>query len=187
MAAEAPAQPTREAVAAPAHGSGGLPQLRYEYWPGQIVWLLIIFAVLYAILSKVFLPRVGRTMEARDERIAGDMAEARRLRDQAEVEARAAEAEMAEARARAQKTATDAKARAAADAAQRQGVLEAELNEKLSAAEARIRTSRDEAMSHVRTIAGETAAAIAGKLTGQAASGAEVEAALSGLAPAATR
>jgi F-type H+-transporting ATPase subunit b len=176
------AGPHTETTQAAGHEAGGLPQLRYEYWPGQIVWLLIIFAVLYVLLSKVFLPKVGGTMAARDQRIAGDMAEARALRDQAETEARAAEAEMAEARARAMKTATDAKARSAAEAAERQGALEAELGEKLAAAEAGIRASRDRAMGQVRGIALDTAAAIAEKLTGRAASAAEVEQALAGAA-----
>jgi F-type H+-transporting ATPase subunit b len=157
---------------------GGLPQLRYEYWPGQIAWLLVIFAVLYVLLSKVFLPRVGGAMDARDQKIAGDMGEARALRDQAEVEAKAAESEMNEARAKAGRTAAEAKARSAAEAAERQGALEAELNEKLAAAEARIRASRDEAMGQVRGIAAETAAAIAEKLTGKPASAAEIDRAL---------
>ena len=157
---------------------GGLPQLRYEYWPGQIVWMLIVFAVLYAVLAKVFLPKVGATMAARADRIAGDMDAARALRDQAQAEAAAAEAEIAEARARSLKTAADAKAKAAAEAAERQGALETELNAKLGEAEARIRVSRDAAMLHVRSVAAETAAVITEKLTGKAADAAEVEAAL---------
>jgi F-type H+-transporting ATPase subunit b len=169
---------TTETTAAAGHESGGLPQLRYEYWPGQIVWLLIIFAVLYVLLSKVFLPKVGGTMEAREQRIANDMEEARALRDQAEAEARAAEAEMADARSRASKTAADAKAKAAAEAAERQQALEVELGAKLSQAEASIRASRDQAMSQVKGIAAEAAAAITEKLTGEAASPADVEAAL---------
>jgi F-type H+-transporting ATPase subunit b len=170
-------QTTTETTQAPEH-QGGLPQLRYEYWPGQIVWLLIIFAVLYTVLAKVFLPKVGGTMLARDQRITGDMDEARRLRDQAEAEARAAEAEMNEARARAARTAAEAKARSAAEAAERQAALEAQLGEKLAAAEASIRAARDQAMGHVQAIAADTAASIAEKLTGQAASTAELEQAL---------
>jgi F-type H+-transporting ATPase subunit b len=176
----APARPagqTTETTQAPGHSSG-LPQLRYGDWPGQIVWLLIIFVVLYLLLARVFLPRVGGTMEARDQRIAGDMEEARALRDQAEAEARAAEAEMAEARSRAARTAAEAKARSAAEAAERQALLEAELGKKLAAAEASIRTARDQAMGQVHGIAADTATAIAEKLTGQAASPAELEQAL---------
>ena len=164
----------------PPHGqeSGGLPQLQFQHWGGQIVWLLLIFAVLFAVLSKVLLPRIGGAIETRGAKIAGDIADARRLKDEAEVQARAAAAEVAEARAKAQKTAADAKAVASAAAAERQAKEEAVLAEKLAAAEARIQIARDEAMSHVRTVALETAGAIVEKLTGKAASAAELKASL---------
>ena len=174
MAAE---HTTHEGTAEPAH-EGGLPQLRYEYWPGQIVWMLIVFAVLYTVLAKVFLPKVGSTMLARADRIASDMDSARTLRDQAHAEAEAAAAEIAAARARALKTATDAKAKAAAEAAERQGALETSLNAKLAEAEGRIRASRDLAMGSVRQVAGDTAALTTEKLTGKAADAAEIEAAM---------
>jgi F-type H+-transporting ATPase subunit b len=167
---------THEGTAEPAHQSG-LPQLRYEYWPGQIVWLLVIFTVLYVLLSKVFLPKVGGTLLARADRIASDMDAARALRDQAQAESEAAANEMTEARARARKTAADAKAKATAEAVRRQAALESELNARLAEAETRIRASRDVAMGQVRGVAAEIAATIAERLTGVAADPAEVEAA----------
>jgi F-type H+-transporting ATPase subunit b len=171
---------TVETTEAP-HGqesSGGLPQLQFQHWGGQIVWLLLIFAVLYAVLSKALLPRVSGAIDERGAKIAGDIADARRLKDEAEVQARAAAAEVAEARAKAQKTAADAKAKASAEAAERQAKEEAVLAEKLSAAEARIQVARDEAMGHVRAVASETAGAIVEKLTGKAASAVELKASL---------
>lgn len=169
---------TVETTESPKHESSGLPQLQFEHWGGQIVWLLLIFAVLFAVLSKVLLPRVSGAIETRGAKIAGDIADARRLKDEAEVQARAAAAEVAEARAKAQKTAADAKAVASAAAAERQAKEEAVLAEKLAAAETRIQVARDEAMAHVREVASETASAIVEKLTGKAASAAELKASL---------
>jgi F-type H+-transporting ATPase subunit b len=171
-------QGTVETTETPKHESSGLPQLQFEHWGGQIVWLLLIFAVLFAVLSKVLLPRVSGAIETRGAKIAGDIADARRLKDEAEVQARAAAAEVAEARAKAQKTAADAKAKASAEAAERQAKEEAVLAEKLATAEARIQAARDEAMGHVRAVASETASAIVEKLTGKAASAAELKASL---------
>jgi F-type H+-transporting ATPase subunit b len=159
-------------------GGGGLPQLQFEHWGGQIVWLLFIFAVLYVVLSKVLLPRVSGAIDERGGKIAGDIADARRMKDEAEAQARAAAAEVAEARAKAQKTAADAKAKASAEAAERQAKEEAVLAEKLAAAEASIQSARDAAMSQVRVVAQETAGAIVEKLTGKAATAAELKSAL---------
>lgn len=173
---------TTESTEHPAEGSGGLPQFNAVWWPGQMVWFLIVFAVVFALMAKVFVPRVGGTITEREERISGDIARARTLKEQAENQAAAADAEIAQARAQAQKLASEAKARAQAEAAERQAAEEAKLAETLAQAETSIREARDQAMTQVRTIAVETAQAIVAKLSGQAASTAEIEAALSGRA-----
>ncbi len=143
-----------------------MPQLDPTWWAGQIVWLLVIFAVLYGVLAKVLLPKLGRAIDERESKISGDIADARRLKLEAEAQAKAAEAELADARAKAQRTAAEAKAQAAANATERQGVEEAKLNARLTTAEAEIRAARDQAMTNVSAIAVETAQAIVEKLTG---------------------
>jgi F-type H+-transporting ATPase subunit b len=119
------------------------------------------------VLTKVLLPKVGRAIDEREGKIAGDIADARRLKEEAEAQAQAAAAELAEARAKAHKTAADAKAKATANAAERQSVEEAKLNARLATAEAEIRAARDQAMGNVSAIAVETAQAIVEKLTGE--------------------
>jgi F-type H+-transporting ATPase subunit b len=163
-------------------GAGGLPQFDASWWPGEMVWFLIIFVVVFALMAKVFAPRVGGTIAEREERISGDIARARMLKEQAEAQAAAADAEIAQARAQGQKLASEAKARAQAEAAARQAAEEAKLNETLGKAEASIRESRDRAMGQVGAIAAETAQAIVAKLSGQAASTAEIQSALAGRA-----
>ena len=164
------------------HGAGGLPQFDLAQWPGQIVWALLLFVVLYILFAKVFVPRVGGTIEAREDKIAGDIGDARRLRDEAQAQAAAAAEEMNQARARAHKVASDAKAEAKAATATRQAEEDAKLGEVMKTAEARIAEARAEAMSHVRAIAADTAGAMIERLTGAAASPAEVEHALAGQA-----
>ena len=158
--------------------SGGLPQFDPTWWGGQIVWLALIFLVLYLALSKVLLPKLGKTIDEREGKISGDIADARRLKQEAESQAAAAEAELADARSKAQKTASDAKAKAAASAAERQQAEEAKLNARLATAEAEIRAARDQAMSNVSAIAVETAQAIVEKLTGDKVTKTAVKAAV---------
>jgi F-type H+-transporting ATPase subunit b len=157
-----------------------MPQLDPTWWAGQAFWLLVIFAVLYGVLWKVLLPKVGGTIDAREGKIAGDIADARRLKQEAEAQAAQAQVEMNEARAKAQKLGSDAKAKSAAQAAERQKAEETKLNERLAVAEGEIRAARDQAMTNVRGIAVETAQAIVEKLTGTKASSADVESAMAG-------
>jgi F-type H+-transporting ATPase subunit b len=170
------------AVAAAGQGSGGLPQFDATQWPGQMVWILIIFGVMFVLFARVFVPRVGGTITLREDRISGDIGEARRMRDQADAQAAQAAAETAQARAHAQKLALDAKARAQADAAAHEAVEQARIDETIAKAEARIVATRDQAMTHVRDIAVDTAGVIVAKLTGAAASPDEIRATLAGKA-----
>jgi F-type H+-transporting ATPase subunit b len=174
------ASPGHEGVAPGAHGAaeahaeGGLPQFDFAQWPGQIAWFLIVFFALMAFIRFFAAPKVGGTIEAREAKIAGDIAEARRLKDEADAQAAAAAQEAAQARAQAQRVAGDARAKAQGEIAARLAEEEATLAAKAAEAEGRIAAARDAAMGNVQSIATETAAAIVAKLTGQAPSAAEL-------------
>jgi F-type H+-transporting ATPase subunit b len=161
-----------------AHSSGSLPQFDFAQWPGQMVWTLAIFLVLFLLFRFVFVPRVAGTIDAREDRISGDYGDARRLRDEAESQSAAAQVELDEARARAHKVAADARSAAKTEAAARQADEDKKLAARLGEAETRIGAARAEAMSHVRGIASETAHAMVEHLTGQAPNAAELETAL---------
>ncbi len=168
---------TQESTAAPEAKSAGLPQFDFQWWPGQIVWFLIMFLVVLLFVRLFAAPRVGGTIDARDEKISGDIADARRLKDEAEAQATAAAAETAQARAAAQRVAAEARAKAQAEVAARLAEEEATLAEKGAVAEARITKARDAAMANVAGIASDTAGIIVSKLTGKAATTAELTAA----------
>jgi len=105
---------------------------------------------------------------------------------QAEAIERQLAREVAQRKAHAQKLAKQAKtaekkiakAAAKAEAETRNAAEEAKLHERLAAAEAGIQAGREKAMSNVRSLAAETAEAIVEKLSGQAPTRAEVDAAI---------
>lgn len=156
------------------HESSGLPQFDFAWWPGQILWFLIIFGVVLVFMKVFAAPKVGNTIDQRDEHINGQIADARRMKDEADKKAEAAAAEVAAARANAQKVASEARAKANAEAAARLAEEEAKLAAQSAEAEARISKARDAAMSNVASIASDTANAIVEKLTGKAATATEL-------------
>ncbi len=164
-------------------GAGGLPQFDLAQWPGQMIWVLVVFAVLYVLFAKVFVPGVGGAIDAREAKIAGDIAEARRFKAEAEGQAKAAAGEMDEARENARQVAALAKKEAKTAAARRRAEEAGRLAKGFEEAEARIAAAKGEAMGHVRAIARGAAAAMIERLTGAAASSAEIDKALA--APAA--
>jgi F-type H+-transporting ATPase subunit b len=159
------------------HAEGGLPQFDPQWWPGQIAWLVIVFLIVLIFMRAFAVPRLGGAIEAREKKIADDIAEARRMKDEADVAADAARQEAAQARGAAQKVVAEARAKAQAEVAQSLAAEEAKLAEAGAAAEARIAAARDQAMSHVAVIASDAAEAIVAKLTGKAPTPAELAAA----------
>jgi F-type H+-transporting ATPase subunit b len=176
----AQAQTTQATTEAPggAHADVGFPPFETETYAGQILWLTISFLVLYTLLSKLVLPRLGGIIENRRETIARDLDDASAMKTRAEEAGVAYEKALAEAKNRAQSLAQETRSKLAAEADARRKVLEADLAKRLGEAEATISAKKADAMSHVRAIAADTAATIVERLTGKAPAPQAVEAAL---------
>ena len=170
-------------TAAEGHGGGGgLPQFETQHWFGQIAYLLILFAILYLLISKVFAPRLRRVMDERADTISSAVAAARSVQTEAANQAAAAKAEVEKARADARAMATAAKTRVAEEAQARHAADEAAISARIAQAEAVIGQTRDAAMANVATIASDTARAMVERLTGNGPTAAEVAAAVKGAA-----
>ena len=139
-----------------------------ETFASQIFWLVVTFFVLYLILSRVILPRIGGTLERRSNKIADDLDMAAKLNDDASDAKTNLEKSLAEARASARKTAEDARQASDAEISAETAKAEAELETKLEEAEARISAVRTEAMSNVKGVAAEAAGAMIKQLGGKA-------------------
>src|SRR5690606_31607729 len=158
---------THAATEAAHDSGGGLPQFEFQWWAGQIFWLLLIFAVLYLLLSKVFLPRLRGVKDERAATIATAVDTARQVQAEAADQAEIAKAEVEQARASSRATAAAAKARVTEEANARAAAEEAVVAARIAEAEAAIGKTRDAAMTNVSTIAADTARAIVEKLTGK--------------------
>src|SRR4051794_40148643 len=84
MADPAPHGATTHGTTEPAGGKSAMPQLDPSTYAPQLFWLLITFVLLYVLMKWLALPRVGKAIEARRERLDGDLARAAALKEQAE-------------------------------------------------------------------------------------------------------
>jgi F-type H+-transporting ATPase subunit b len=149
------------------HG-GGFPPFNSDTFPSQLVWFAVSFALLYALMSRLVLPRVTSIFEQRRARIAADVAEAGRLKTEADSAIAAHQKALADARAGAQAMAAETRAKLAAEADQRRKGLEERLHARLAEAEKAIAATKAAAMANVRSIAVETGGAIVQRLIGVA-------------------
>ncbi|HZT20018.1 MAG TPA: F0F1 ATP synthase subunit B' [Dongiaceae bacterium] len=155
-----------------------MPQLNFADFSPQVVWLVITFAVLYALLSWLVLPRISRTLGERDARLTGDIARAEQLRAEAESTLAAYEKAMAEAREKAQAEIRQAAQAMAAEAHRRESELAAGLAARTKAAEAGIAEAKRAALGELKTVAAEAARELVLRLSGTAPGSAELDAAI---------
>lgn len=146
--------------------AAGLPQLDTTKFFPQIIWLAISFAILYLLMVRVALPRIGAVLEERQYKIEDNLQKAETLKIDAEEAARAYEKSLAEARARAQEVIRSAREQSAAEAAKLLAEEHARLAGDIEAAEGRISQAKEKAVAGIREVSLEVAIATAEKLAG---------------------
>lgn len=160
------------------HQAGVFPPFDAHNFVPQIVWLVIIFGLLYWLMSRVALPRMEGILVARKHRLAKDIDDAAAMQAQAKAAGEAYDKTLADARTRAQALAQETHDKLHAEAETKRHAVEADLNAKLATVEAQIAETRTRAMSNVQSIAGDAAASLIEHLTGRAPPRDVVEAAV---------
>src|SRR6266576_5404503 len=145
-----------KATSAHTEADGGhkapFPPFQKDTFASQLVSLLIAFVALYLIVSRIALPRVGKTIDNRQAAIEGDLAAAQKLKDESDAALKAYESELAAARSRAQAIGSETREKLNAASEAERKTLEDRLAAKLAEAEKAIAATRATAMGNVRGI-----------------------------------
>ena len=154
---------------------GAFPPLDPANFAPQLIWLAISFALLYALMSRIALPRIGEVIEERRDRIQRDIDAAEALKAETEKALKGYEDALADARGKASGIARDTREKLAAETDRERAETDTKVNAKIAEAEARIAAMKNNALSSVNDIAADTASAIVGKLIGETVSAADVK------------
>jgi F-type H+-transporting ATPase subunit b len=169
-------------VGTAAPGGGGqlkvFPPLDASTFAPQLVWLAITFGLLYLLLKRIVLPRVGEVIEERGDRIKRDLAQAEKLKSDTEQALANYEKALADARAQAGSIAKGMRDKLTAEVDKERAKVEAQIAAKVAEAESRIIDTKSKALASVGDIAGEIAGAIVARLIGKEVSKDEVQRAL---------
>ncbi len=149
------------------HEDSVFPPFDSSTFGPQLFWLALTFGVLYLLMSKIALPRIGEILEVRRDRIEGDLAEAERLRQKTDQAIEAFETELADARAKSHGIADETRNKIKSEMDAKRRDVEADLAKQVATAEARILKTKTDALANVDQIAAETAVAVVGKLSGK--------------------
>ncbi len=172
------AQKAGTAVSESAGHAKVFPPLDPGTFAPQLVWLALTFGLLYLLLKRAALPRVGEVIEERSERIKRDLGQAEALKAETETALAEYEQALAEARTKANAIAKLMRDRLTAEVDKERAKVEAQIAAKLAEAERRIADTKTKALSNVSDVAGEVAGAIVARLIGREVSRDEVEKAL---------
>lgn len=143
-----------------AKSSAGMPQLAFETFPNQIFWLIVALIVIYFVLSRIALPRIGSIIEERHGAIENDLERAADYKRQAEEAEVAYTKALSEAKAEAGQIANQAKAAVQAEVDKAIAKADVEIAAQAATSEARIQEIRDGAVAAVDMVAKETAIAV---------------------------
>jgi F-type H+-transporting ATPase subunit b len=153
-------------------------QLNINDFAPQLIWLAISFVLLYLIMSRLALPRVGQILEERSSRIAGDLATAAKLREDTEKAIAEYEQALADAKARAQGIARQARDEMTRDIERQRAEVDQTIAAQTTDAEKRINTMKEAALTHVGEIATDTAEALVARLLGKTVDRSELQGAI---------
>jgi F-type H+-transporting ATPase subunit b len=166
IAPAAPAVPETTTAQAEHGGKHTFPPFDPSTYGMQLFWLVIAFGILFILMRRVAVPRIGGILEERDKQIAGDIAEAGRLKTESEAAMATYEKALAEARQNAHQIGQQARDASKAEVDADRARTEAGLNEKLAASEAEIAKVKAEALAGVDAIAKDAVEAMVQTLVG---------------------
>lgn len=157
------------AVEQGAEASGaGMPQLDFSTFPNQIFWLLVTLVVIYLILSRVALPRIGAVLAERQGTITNDIAAAEELKMRAQEAEAAYDKALVDARTEAAKIVADAKADIQAELDVEMQKADAEIAAQTAESEKAIAEIQAGATDAVKAVAKDTAKEIVAAMGGKA-------------------
>lgn len=143
-----------------------MPQFDLALFSPQIIWLTIAFGILWLLMARVGLPRVERAMMERSQQIETDLDDARDMKKEADALTVRYEETLAEARAKAAAISERTKNDIHAHSEKILGEVDARLDAKIAESQAAINKNVADALKDVDAIAGDIAATVIAKLTG---------------------
>jgi len=134
-----------------------MPQLSQlsEVYLSQFLWLAIALGFIFFVIARGMVPKIQATVEAREQRIAGDLEAAQKARTAADETEAAWRARMDAARVEAARIAQDAKAESSLDTEAKVKAAGDKINLKVETAQGKIRQSLESARSEIESVAAE--------------------------------
>ncbi|SPH16650.1 ATP synthase subunit b' [Defluviimonas aquaemixtae] len=146
----------------------GMPQLDFASFPNQIFWLVVALFVIYFILSRIALPRIGGIIADRQSTITNDIAAAEELKVKAGEAEKTYNQALIDARSEANRIVAEARLEIQADLDKATAKADAEIAARAAESTKRVEEIRAHAAENVTEVAKATTAEILAAFGGKA-------------------
>jgi F-type H+-transporting ATPase subunit b len=145
-----------------------MPQLSQlsEVYLSQFLWLAIALGFIFFVIARGMVPKIQATVDAREQRIAGDLDAAQKARAAADETEVAGRERMDSARADAARIAQEAKAESGRDTEARAKAAAEKINAKVESAQAQIRDALASARSEIEAVAADATQEMVRRVSG---------------------
>jgi F-type H+-transporting ATPase subunit b len=145
-----------------------MPQLSQlsEVYLSQFLWLAIALGFIFFVIARGMVPKIQATVDAREQRIAGDLEAAQNARAAADETEAAWRSRMDAARAEAARIAQEAKAESGRETEAKVKAAADKINLKVESAQASIRDALASARSEIESVAAEATQEMVRRVTG---------------------
>ena len=132
----------------------------------QFFWLAIVLGLIYFGIGKTMVPKIQSTVDARDKKIADDLAAAEKARVEADETEEAYRSVMDASRAEAMKLTSAAKTEVAREIEKKAAKVDAANQAKLDKAQERIRSASQAAQAEIAAVAADMTQDVIAKVAG---------------------
>ena len=146
--------------------SGGMPQLNPEFWFSQIFWLIITFGIMFILLSKFVLPKIGENLEIRKAQILENIEAAEKQRKESDKKLKEYEKLILESKIEAKNYFNKAREKILKDVDKKKENIGKEINDEINKAEKEILDLKNKSPEKIRKIAAETSSDLINQLIG---------------------
>jgi F-type H+-transporting ATPase subunit b len=145
-----------------------MPQLSQlsDVYLSQFLWLAIALGFIFFVIARGMVPKIQATVDAREQRIAGDLEAAQKARAQADETEAAWRERMNAARSEAARIAQEAKAASGRETEAKVKAAADKLNLKVEAAQGSIREALESARAEIEAVAAEATQQMVERVTG---------------------
>jgi|TARA_B110000971_G_scaffold121589_1_gene124517 F-type H+-transporting ATPase subunit b len=156
----------------------GMPQLDPTYWASQAFWLVLIFTMLYLVLSKLFIPKIKESIDDRENKIKDDLDEAQKLKIIAEEKLKEYELAIENAKKEVQKTLFESKNKLNTEIKNKKKEFAKEIETEVKNTEQEIKKLKKESLANITAISEEITSKVIEMVSGEPLNQSSIKAAV---------